>query len=343
MTTLWFDVVALMFAAYAILDGFDFGVGIVYLLLARTDIERRSLLASIGPVWNGNEVWLVAGGGTLFFAFPTAYASGFSGFYLPLMMVLWLLILRGIAMEFRNQIVSPVWTPFWDVVFAGGSALLALFFGVALGNVLRGVPIDSTGYFFLPLWTNFQLGPGPGILDWFTIVFGIASVAVLSMHGALWVARGTEGTLQRRAMDFANASWLAVAFISVVLVLVVPLILPHFASRYSTRPWGLVFPLLAFGSLAGIRMMTRAVRHNPAFLCSCAFILAMLAAAAFGHYPDLLPAIDGGPASLTVFNAATSDSGLSIALGWFVPGVMLVVGYFVFAYRRLITNASTPL
>src|SRR5260370_27216400 len=150
-----------MFAIYAGLDGFHMGVGIVYLLAARTDAERRTLLGSIGPVWDGNEVWLIAGGGTLFFAFPGAYASGFSGFYLPLIMVLWLLIMRGTAVEFRNHIVSPVWTLFWDVVFAGASALLALFFGAALGNVLRGVPIDANGSFFLPLWTNLRIGPDP--------------------------------------------------------------------------------------------------------------------------------------------------------------------------------------
>src|SRR5271166_2954544 len=150
-----------MFAIYAVLDGFDMGVGIVYLFVARTDAERRRMLGSIGPVWDGNEVWLIAAGGTLFFAFPSAYASGFSGFYLPLIMVLWLLILRGTAVEFRNHIVSPVWTPFWDVVFAGASAMLALFFGAALGNVLRGIPIDASGNFFLPLWTNFRLSPAP--------------------------------------------------------------------------------------------------------------------------------------------------------------------------------------
>src|SRR5689334_17151737 len=147
MATLWFGIIALMFAIYAVLDGFDMGVGIVYLLAGQTDAERRALLGSIGPVWDGNEVWLIAAGGVLFFAFPPAYAASFSGFYLPLMMVLWLLILRGTAVEFRNHIVSPVWAPLWDVVFAGASALLALFFGAALGNVLRGIPIDAGGNF----------------------------------------------------------------------------------------------------------------------------------------------------------------------------------------------------
>jgi len=325
-----------MFAIYAVLDGFDMGVGIVYLPAARTDAERRTLLNSIGPVWDGNEVWLLAGGGTLFFAFPAAYASGFSGFYLPLMMVLWLLILRGTAVEFRNCIANPVWTPFWDVVFAGASALLALFFGAALGNVLRGVPVDANGNFFLPLWTNFRLGPEPGILDWFTITIGAASVATLAMHGALWVTMKGDGSLQQRARNIASLSWLAVVVLSFILLLIVPLIRPHFAQRYADRSSGLIFPILAFASLVGIRIMTRTDRDAAAFLCSCAYILAMLAAAAFGHYPYLLSAVSDRQAGLTIFNASTSSSGLSIGLYWFIPGVMLAGTYFVFAYRHLL-------
>jgi len=151
METLWFWIVAAMLAAYATLDGFDLGAGIIYLLVARTDQERRAVLASIGPVWDGNEVWLIAGGAILFLAFPTLYASSFSGFYLPLMIVLWLLMLRGISLEFRNHLDSPAWAPGWDVVFAGASAALAAFYGAAIGNVVRGVPLDNSGYFFLPL------------------------------------------------------------------------------------------------------------------------------------------------------------------------------------------------
>src|SRR6476646_8860166 len=187
MPTLWFVLVALMLAVYVVLDGFDIGAGIVYLLVGRTRSERRAVLRSIGPVWDGNEVWLLAAGGTLYFAFPALYASSFSGFYLPLMIVLWLLILRGISIEFRNHMESPVWQPFWDVVFAGSSALLAIFFGAALGNVVRGVPLDAAGEFFLPLWTNFTPGPNAGILDWYTILIGVLALAALSVHGGLWV------------------------------------------------------------------------------------------------------------------------------------------------------------
>src|SRR6195256_1380339 len=151
MGFIWFWIVAVMLTAYVVLDGFDLGVGILHPLLSRTEHDRQIMLRSIGPVWDGNEVWLMAGGGTLYFAFPGLYASSFSGFYLPLMIVLWLLMLRGISIEVRNHIDSPVWKPFWDVIFAGASVLLAIDFGAALGNVVRGAPLDAAGDFFLPL------------------------------------------------------------------------------------------------------------------------------------------------------------------------------------------------
>jgi cytochrome d ubiquinol oxidase subunit II len=332
-----------MFAIFAVLDGFDMGVGIVHLIVARTDAERRVLLQSIGPVWDGNEVWLIAGGGTLFFAFPAAYASGFSGFYLPLMIVLWLLILRGIAVEFRDHITSPVWTPFWDVVFAGASALLALFFGAALGNVMRGVPLDANQSFFLPLWTNFRIGADPGILDWFTTMFGLASVATLTMHGAIWLAMKTRGELQTRARNLARLAWTAVVLLTVVLMVVVPLTLVHFSLRYAARPWGLIFPVAAIGGLASIRILTGVGRDPAAFLCSCTYVLAMLAAAAFGHYPYLLPAIGDAQTGLTIYNASTSSYGMRVGLVWFLPGLMLVRSYFVFAYRHIADRLDTEL
>src|SRR5579883_2265736 len=184
MPTIWYCLVAFMIALYVLLDGFDLGAGIVHLGVARTDAERRAVIGSIAPVWDGNEVWLIAGGGTLFFAFPVLYASSFSGFYLPLMIVLWLLIVRGISIEFRSMVAAPVWSPFWDWTFCLSSILLAVFFGAALGNVVRGVPLNAQGYFFEPLWTNFAFGQNAGILDWYTILTGLAAYFALAIHGA---------------------------------------------------------------------------------------------------------------------------------------------------------------
>ena len=162
MEILWFCVVAFMLAEYVILDGFDIGAGILHLFVAKNDDERRTVLNAIGPVWDGNEVWILAAGGTLYFAFPLLYASSFSGFYLPLTIVLWLLMLRGLGIELRHHVNNPMWKTFWDGLFALGSTLLSIFLGAALGNVVRGVPLNEKGYFFEPLWTSFTIQPlGP--------------------------------------------------------------------------------------------------------------------------------------------------------------------------------------
>ena len=169
METFWFGAVAAMFAAWVVLDGFDLGVGALHLWVARTDRERREVFAAIGPVWDGNEVWLVAGAGTLFFAFPQAYAAGFSGFYLPLMLVLWLLAGRALSIELRSHLEHPLWRALWDAIFSISSGLLTLVLGAALGNVLRGVPLGPDGWFHVPFFTDWRTGPRPGVLDWYTV------------------------------------------------------------------------------------------------------------------------------------------------------------------------------
>src|SRR3954469_21282250 len=199
MQTFWFVLVAFMLTGYVVLDGFDLGAGIIHLLVAKTDDERRLVIRAIGPVWDGNEVWLLAAGGTLFFAFPGVYASSFSGFYLPLNMVLWLLVLRAIGIEFRVHLDTRVWCDFFDGLFAIGSLLLAIFFGAALGNVVRGVPLAHDGTFFVPLWTDFRVSSQPGVLDWYTILAGVLALVALSLHGANYIAVKTEGDLQQRA------------------------------------------------------------------------------------------------------------------------------------------------
>jgi cytochrome d ubiquinol oxidase subunit II len=316
-----------------ILDGFDLGAGAIHLFVARTEAERDTVLASIGPVWDGNEVWLIAGGGTLYFAFPTLYSSSFSGFYLPLMMVLWLLILRGIAIEFRNHLRSLVWQPLWDAVFAAASALLAIFFGAALGNVVRGVPLDRSGEFFLPLWTDFTAGKDAGILDWYTLSIAVAALLALTVHGALWVALKTAGDVHRRARTLAKRLWWGLGASVVAITLASFHVQPHLKASYAERPWGYIFPFLALVGLAGMRLLDRRREGLEAFLCSCLFLLAMLVSAAFGLYPYVLPS-SGDPAlSLTIANAAAAPYGLRVGLFWFIPGILLTTGYFVYTYR----------
>lgn len=330
MEMIWFCLVAVMIAMYVVLDGFDLGAGIVHLAVARTSAERRLVLRSIGPVWDGNEVWLLAGGGVLYFAFPALYASSFSGFYLPLMLVLWLLILRGIAIEFRNHIDSPVWKPLWDTVFSGASALLAVFFGAALGNVVRGVPLDGEGRFFLPLWTDFTTGPNAGILDWYTVTVGVAAFLTLMVHGALWVAMKTEGQVEARARRIARLGWWGVALMTVVITLASFAVQPQLRASFDARPWGYIFPLLALVGLMGMRFFTGA----QAFLSSGLFIVGMLTSAAFGVFPYVLPSNADPASGLTIYNAAAPAYGLKVGLAWFIPGMTLATGYFVYVYRN---------
>jgi cytochrome d ubiquinol oxidase subunit II len=333
METLWFCLVAVMIALYVVFDGFDLGAGILHLGVARTDAERRAVLRSIGPVWDGNEVWLLAAGGTLYFAFPALYASSFSGFYLPLMIVLWLLILRAIAIEFRGHLAGPVWAPLWDAVFSGASLLLAVFYGAALGNVVRGVPLDANGYFFLPLWTDFRVGLAPGILDWYTILVGLAALAALALHGAWWLALKTEGEVQQRARRAARRAWLAVVVLTAAVTAVTFGLQPQVTQNFSARPWGYVFPALALAGLAAMFVFLRRGDDLRGFFGSCAYLLGMMTSVVFGLYPLVLPATEAAR-SLTVHNAKAPDYGLKVGLVWWIIGMALVAGYFTFVYRH---------
>ena len=332
MGTIWFCLVAIMVAMYVLLDGFDLGAGAIHLLVAKTDSERRQVIASIGPVWDGNEVWLLAAGGTLYFAFPALYASGFSGFYLPLMMVLWLLILRGASIEFRNHIKSAVWDPLWDFLFSLSSLLLAVFFGAALANVVRGVPLDQTGYFFEPLWTNFQLGEQTGILDWYTILVGVLALLVLVMHGALWVQFKTSGPVAERSRKLAFRVWWGVAILTALVTPISFRVQPQITENFRTWPAGYVLPLLAVAGLAGVAFELRRRDEWKAFFASCLYLVGMLTSVVFGVYPMVLPARN--PAySLTVATAKAGDYGLKIGAIWWTIGILLAAGYFTYVYR----------
>jgi cytochrome bd ubiquinol oxidase subunit II len=332
METIWFCLVALMIAVYVLLDGFDLGAGAIHFLVAKTDGERRQVLASIGPVWDGNEVWLIAAGGTLYFAFPALYASGFSGFYLPLIMVLWLLIVRGISIEFRNHIRSAVWQPMWDFLFCASSLLLAVFYGAALGNVVRGVPLDASGYFFEPLWTNFRLGNATGILDWYTILVGVVALAALVMHGALWVRMKTVGALSDRAASVAGRAWWAVVLLTILVSAVTFRVQSNIEKNFSRWPWGIVFPLLAAAGLVTVKIYLARKIEWKAFLGSCAYLAGMLTSVVFGVYPMVLPARNPLYA-LTAENAKAGAYGLKVGLVWWFIGIALATGYFVFVYR----------
>ena len=334
LPTLWFCLAAAMLVGYVILDGFDLGAGAVHFFAAKTRDERRAIIGTIGPVWDGNEVWLIAAGGTLYFAFPALYATAFSGFYLPLMIVLWLLILRGLSIELRNHIDSPVWMPFWDALFAASSILLAVVFGAALGNVVRGVPIDPEGRFFEPLWTAFRPGPRSGILDWYTVMVGLGALAALTMHGALWVALKTPEPVAGRARVIASRAWWWVLGLTGLITLFTMRLQPQVPANLAAWPWGTLFPLLALSGLIGVPWFLSRRADGRAFLGSTAYLTGMLASAAFGIYPYVLPASTAVERGLTVANAAAGESGLKIGIVWWSIGMTLAVLYHVFVYRH---------
>jgi cytochrome d ubiquinol oxidase subunit II len=333
METLWFIVVAVMVTAYVVVDGFDLGAGIIYPFVAKSSEERRMVLRAIGPVWDGNEVWLLAAGGTLYFAFPALYASSFSGFYLPLMIVLWLLMLRGIGIEFRAHMDNPVWQGFFDVIFFVASALLAIFLGAALGNVIRGVPLGPDGYFFEPLWTDFRVGPHPGILDWYTVMAGVIALVTLTAHGSLYVVTKTEGQLNLRARNVALLMWPIQLLLTMVSLIATYSIRPQVMDNYRAHPIGMLIPLVVLATLAAMLWATSKRKEKPAFVASAVYIASMLVGAAFALYPTVLPASTDPSYSLTIYNSAAAHHGLVVGITWWSIGFVLALGYFVFIYR----------
>jgi cytochrome d ubiquinol oxidase subunit II len=334
METVWFMMVALTLAGYAVLDGFDLGAGAIYLAASNSPEDRRKILRAIGPVWDGNEVWLLAAGGTLYFAFPALYASSFSGFYLPLMMVLWLLMLRGIGIELRSHIENRVWVGFFDLIFGVSSILLAIFFGVALGNVIRGVPLGADGYFFEPLWTDFRVGPNNGILDWYTILTGIVALVTLIAHGSLYVAVKTDGSLNERMRGVARRACFLQVILTVVSLIATCYVQPVVLNNYKTHSAAYLIPAIVFGSLATMIYAIRKSEDKLAFVASAFYIVSILAGAAFALYPVVLPAsTDSVHRSLTIYNAAADHYGLSVGLMWWIPGMILALGYSALLFR----------
>jgi len=342
MGFIWFWLVAVMIVGYVVLDGFDLGVGVLHLFLPRTEPERRAILASIGPVWDGNEVWLLAGGGTLYFAFPLLYASAFSGFYLPLMIVLWLLVLRGVCLELRNHIELGMWKGLLDTLFGLSSALLTIFFGAALANVLRGVPLQADGYFFLPLWTNWQPGVHPGILDWYTVIGGLVALVALTLHGALWLTIKTSGPLAERTRRLVSPLWAALAALTLVSLGATIAVRPASLANYFQYPFTFVVPVGVVASLAAIWFLNRRAQPLKAFLSSCLYLFFMLAGACWGLYPTLLPATTGADRDITLLRAISGPHTLAVGLVWWAFGMTLAVAYVVFVYSKFRGKVDLP-
>jgi cytochrome d ubiquinol oxidase subunit II len=330
----WFWIVTSVVAAYVVLDGFDLGAGVLHPFLGRSERDRRDLLAAIGPVWDGNEVFLIAAGATLFLSFPPLYASAFSGFYLPLMIVLWLLIGRAIAIEFRNHVEAALWRDFWDRIFFVSSLLLVAAFGAALGNVVRGVSLDRDGRFFAPLWTDFTTTGRVGLLDWYTTLVACLAVAALALHGAVWLAVKTRASLRERCLRAARLAWWPTLALTVGVTIATFRVQPQVPRQLREAPWGAVFPVLALGGLLGVRVLVDRGRDALAFAASSTFVAGMIGSAAFGIHPYVLPSNEDPSLGLTIERTAGDPQGLATALGWWIPGMLLSAGWVAFVYRR---------
>ncbi len=333
MEALWYALLALMLTVYVVLDGFDFGVGMAHLLVARSDDERRTVLAAIGPVWDGNEVWLVTSGGVLFFAFPHAYAVALSGFYLPLMMVLWLLVVRGLSIELRGHWANPLWRGFLDAALALSSAVLALVLGASLGNVVRGVPIGADGEFVAPLFTHFGVHGEVGALDWYTLTVGTFAVLELFVHGCAYLAWKTEGAIHARSAAALRRTWPIAAASLIVLTLATWHVQPSLFAAFAHRPWAWPLAIANIGALVAIPILSGRGRDRAAFLASATFIAGLLLATAAALFPIILRSTVDARYDLTAASAATGRRGLLLGLTWWIPALVLAVAYFWYLFR----------
>ncbi len=333
MFELWFGIVAVMFTAYVVLDGYDLGAGALHLIVARTGDERRQVLGAVGPFWDANEVWLLAAGGALFVGFPRVLAVGLSGFYLAIFLVIWTLILRAVAIEFRSHVGDALWRAFWDTVFALASAVLTILWGAAIGNVIRGLPLGASGWFALPLFTSFGTTPPVGILDWYTVLTGVFALVALVGHGAVFLTWRTDGPVHDRSRRIATLLFLALAvlwpLVTVATEVVNPVLFPNLAGRWMA--WlGLVMAILG---MVAVFVGLRRERPLTAFFGSSAWITGMLVATATCLYPVMLRAVPDAAYSITAADSGNSASGLRSALGWWVVGFPIAIAYFAILFR----------
>ena len=323
LPAVWFALVGVLFTGYVILDGFDLGVGVLHLFAVKRDEERRVFLNAIGPVWDGNEVWLVTGGGALFAAFPAVYATVFSGFYLAFMALLCALIFRAVAIEFRSKHPAPRWRAFWDAGFAGGSLFSSLLIGVAMGNIAWGVPLDARGEF---------AGSFLGLLNPYALLMGVTTVALFAMHGAIYLVLKTEGELEARVRRWVNPLIITFILCYVILTLATLLYVPHITGAFRREPWFFVVVIPVVLAIANIPREVSHGREFRAFLSSVAAMAGLMVIFGIGMYPHLVYSHPRPEHSLTAFNAASSRKTLGIMLTIALLGIPVVLAYSASIY-----------
>jgi cytochrome d ubiquinol oxidase subunit II len=323
LNSIWFMLVGVLFAGYAILDGFDLGVGALH-LFSRTDEERRIFLNSIGPVWDGNEVWLVTGGGALFAAFPIVYATAFSGFYLAFMLLLFALIFRAVAIEFRSKRPGALWRKFWDMSFSISSIVSGLLVGVALGNIARGIPLDANGEF---------AGTFLGLLNPYSLLVGITTLALFMMHGSIYLALKTEGALHDKIRRWINKTISIFVICYAITTVMTLLFIPHMIETLMAYPFLFILPVLNLLIIANIPLQIARRKDFRAFISSSLSILTLLLLFGIGMYPNMIYSQPDPQNSLTIYNAASSAKTLKIMLIIAILGMPLVLAYTTIIYR----------
>jgi cytochrome bd ubiquinol oxidase subunit II len=338
----WFALLCFTLTMFAVLDGWNFGAGALHLVVARTDPERREVVAALGPLWSWHEVWLIAAGGTFLLAFPKAMATAFAGYYLALWIVLWCFILRGIAIEVGGHFHDRLWQPPWDLAFSAASVLLAILFGAAIGNVIRGVPIDATGKFSLALFTNWGVRGDVGILDWYTLSTAVYTLLLVCAHGATYLAMKTRAKVHERSDKVAGALWVTVLALLPVITAATWYVRPDAFSGMAARPLAWLFVLAVLGGAGAVLYGRRAGREAVAFGGSCAFLAGLLGALAVGVFPVLLYSTIAPEHSMTAAAAAAGDYSLRVALFWWPVALVLALGYAAFVARFFRGKVGAP-
>ncbi|MDG2195032.1 MAG: cytochrome d ubiquinol oxidase subunit II [Polaribacter sp.] len=346
MEIFWYLIITIVLVVFFILDGYDFGAGIIHLFVAKKEEDKVVIAKSAGLFWDSNEVWLVVAGGMLFMAFPTFYAVFFSGFYLPLIIVLWLMIFRAIGLEFRGQFNYQMWKDIWDKAFGVSSLLLALFFGITIGNILRGVNLGGIQngvaayeghYFFLPLW-NSDFSPiteNPGVIDWFTIIIGIIAVITFAIHGANWIILKTNSSINNQLKTIIFRLNLVLLGLTIFSLIVWKTINPKALNNFIENPFLMLFPALYLFGLFGLFFVKRIKKDFHRFALSSLLIFGGITSSLASMFPVILPSRNLINESLTIYNTSASQYGLSVALSWGVIGFLLLFCYLIIQKRLL--------
>jgi cytochrome d ubiquinol oxidase subunit II len=340
MIAIWYGIVSFMLITYVVLDGRNFGAGMLHWFVAKTPEERRQVVAAIGPLWTWHEVWLVSFGGTLVAVFPKLMTSAFSGYYLALFLILWGLILRGISLEVGGHINDRLWQSFWDFVFVFASFLLAILFGAAAGNVARGVPLDANGNFSMAFFTNFGVRGYVGLLDWYTVSVAIFAAVILAAHGATYLTLKTEGPVHDRSAVCANYIWVAVAPLFLAISVETWVVRPDLIRPAIYNPfWWVGLIMIIVSTVAIISgLLTR--REMRAFVGSNFLIVGLLVTGAAAIFPVMLYSTLAPENSLTAYAVASNRRSLLIASIWWPVGFALTTAYFIFISRRFAGKIS---